>query len=101
MCPKARALLAKHRVGTPPRGRIRLFECIRTQMTKGSPEEYNAAETGSSQPAQKPQTGEPHERKPLYRIRCPQEKHQLLRESRRRDHTRRGHTAGQARDPAL
>src|ERR1022692_2090898 len=70
-------------------------------MTKGSPEEYNAAETGSSQPAQKPQTGEPNERKPLYRIRRPQEKYQLLRESRRRNHPRGGHTAGQARDPAF
>src|ERR1039458_9983903 len=44
-------------------------------MTKGSPEEYNA-ETGSEQPAQKPQTGEPNERQPLYRIGCTQEKRQ-------------------------
>src|ERR1035437_6800840 len=70
-------------------------------MTKGSPEEYNASETGSAQPAQKPQTGEPNERKPLYRIRCQKKKHQPLRKTRRRNHTRRGHTAGQARDPAL
>jgi hypothetical protein len=41
-------------------------------MKKGSPEGYNA-ETGLVEPAQKPQTGEPHERQPLYRIRCAQE----------------------------
>ncbi|MGD0869236.1 MAG: hypothetical protein ABSB88_06785, partial [Bryobacteraceae bacterium] len=35
-----------------------LFECIRAEMAKGSPEGYNA-ETGSEQPAQKLQTGEP------------------------------------------
>jgi hypothetical protein len=57
---------------------ITLFECIRAEMRKGSPEGYNA-ETGLLEPAQKPQTGEPHERKPLYRIRCTQENHQLLR----------------------
>src|SRR6516162_153088 len=34
-----------------------LFECIRTEMRKGSPEGYNA-ENGYSQPARKPQTGE-------------------------------------------
>jgi hypothetical protein len=50
----------------------RLFECIRAEMKKGSPEGYNA-ETGLAEPAQKPQTGEPHEREPLYRIRCAQE----------------------------
>jgi hypothetical protein len=50
----------------------RLFECIRAEMKKGSPEGYNA-ETGLVEPAQKPHTGEPHERKPLYRIRCTQE----------------------------
>src|SRR5215831_7739285 len=48
-----------------------LFECIRTEMRKGSPEGYNA-ENGYSQPARKPQTGEPYERQPLYRIRCTQ-----------------------------
>src|SRR6516164_5326501 len=63
----------------------KLFECIRTEMRKGSPEGYNA-ENGYSQPARKPQTGEPYERQPLYRIRCTQEKYQLLREDCRRDH---------------
>jgi hypothetical protein len=43
-------------------------------MKKGSPEGYNA-ETGLAQPAQKPHTGEPLERQPLYRIRCAQENH--------------------------
>ncbi|HXB67942.1 MAG TPA: hypothetical protein VNY05_06850, partial [Candidatus Acidoferrales bacterium] len=37
-------------------------------MKKGSPEGYNVAETGFCEPAQKPQTGEPNERNPLYRI---------------------------------
>src|SRR5215472_4887327 len=46
----------------------KLFECIRTEMRKGSPEGYNA-ENGRSEPARKPQTGEPYERQPLYRIR--------------------------------
>src|ERR1035441_2092574 len=62
-----------------------LFECIRTEMAKGSPEGYNA-ETGLQEPAQKPKPGEPNERQPLYRIRCTQEKYQLLRKvSRRKD----------------
>src|SRR5215472_4514107 len=43
-------------------------------MRKGSPEGYNA-EKGYSQPARRPQTGEPNERQPLYRIRCTQEKY--------------------------
>src|ERR1039457_2644414 len=64
-------------------------------MKKGSPEGYNA-ENGSEQPAQKPQTGEPNERQPLYRIRCPQEKRQLLRQRRRRADFRRGQAASNA-----
>src|ERR1035437_962259 len=68
-------------------------------MMKDSPEGYNA-ENGFSEPAQKPQTGEPYERKPLYRIRRPQEKHQLLRENGRRNHPRRRQTAAEAPDPA-
>src|ERR1022692_3531000 len=76
-----------------------LFECIRPEMTKGSPEGYNA-ETGSEQPAQKPQTGEPNERQPLYRIRCTQEKHQLLREDRRRADCRGRQAASDARRAA-
>src|SRR5215831_9845018 len=71
------------------------MECIRTEMKKGSPEGYNA-ENGYSQPARKPQTGEPYERQPLYRIRCTQEKYQLLREGRRRDHCGRRHAASDA-----
>ena len=45
------------------------------------------AETGGDErSAQKPERGEPHERNLLYRIRCPQEKCELLREdSERRD----------------
>src|ERR1035441_8322595 len=76
-------------------GQIRLFECIRARMKKGSPEGYNA-ENGSEQPAQKPQTGEPNERQPLYRIRCPQEKRQLLRERGRRADLRRRQAASDA-----
>src|SRR5215469_2735842 len=64
-------------------------------MRKGSPEGYNA-ENGYSQPARKPQTGEPNERQPLYRIRCTQEKYQLLREGRRRNHRGRRHAASDA-----
>src|SRR5215469_7047639 len=64
-------------------------------MRKGSPEGYNA-ENGYSQPARKPQTGEPYERQPLYRIRCTQEKYQLLREGRRRNHGGRRHAASDA-----
>src|SRR6516225_4709078 len=81
------------------RRRDRLFECIRTGMVKGSPAEYNT-ETGSPQPAQKLQTGEPNERKrkPLYRIRRPQEKHQLLREAGRRQDCGRRQAGGQAGD---
>src|SRR5215471_7248840 len=70
-------------------------QCIRTEMRKGSPEGYNA-ENGCSEPARKPQTGEPYERQPLYRIRCTQEKYQLLREDRRRDHRGRKHAASDA-----
>src|SRR5215468_6207548 len=73
----------------------KLFECIRTEMKKGSPEGYNA-ENGYSQPARKPETGEPNERQPLYRIRCTQEKYQLLREDCRRDHRGRKHAASDA-----
>src|SRR5260370_5450967 len=68
--------------------KMRLFECIRAGMEKGSPEGYDA-ETGFAEPAQKPQAGEPNERQSLYRIRCPQEKRQLLREDRRRPDCRR------------
>src|ERR1017187_8052966 len=68
-------------------------------MTKGSPEGYNA-ETGSELPAQKPQTGEPNERQPLYRIRCTQEKHQLLRKDRRRADCRGRQAASDARRTA-
>jgi hypothetical protein len=46
---------------------------------KGSPKEYNA-ETGSQQPVQKRHSGEPNERKTLYRLRRPQKEHQLLRQ---------------------
>src|SRR6516162_820799 len=73
----------------------KLFECIRTEMRKGSPEGYNA-ENGYSQPARKPETGEPYERQPLYRIRCTQEKYQLLREDCRRDHRGRRHATSEA-----
>jgi hypothetical protein len=91
---------ASHQSGGGTSGRgisqtFRLFECIRTEMEKGSPEGYNA-ETGLREPAQKPQTGEPHERQPLYWIRCPQEKRQLLREDRRRSDRRGKQTAGDA-----
>src|SRR5215472_15901790 len=68
---------------------------LRTEMRKGSPEGYNT-ENGYSQPARKPQTGEPNERQPLYRIRCTQEKYQLLREDRRRNHRGRRHAASDA-----
>src|ERR1019366_6317514 len=68
-------------------------------MEKGSPEGYNA-ETGLLEPAQKPQTGEPHERQPLYRIRRTQEKHQLLREDLRREDRRGRQAAGDARRAA-
>src|SRR6516164_159648 len=64
-------------------------------MRKGSPEGYNT-ENGYSQPARKPQTGEPNERQPLYRIRCTREKYQLLREDRRRNHRGRRHAASDA-----
>src|SRR3984893_9689564 len=64
-------------------------------MEKGSPEGYDA-ETGLAQPAQKPQTGEPNERHSLYRIRCPQEKRQLLREDRRWSDRRRRQAASYA-----
>ena len=64
-------------------------------MEKGSPEGYDA-ETGLAEPAQKPQAGEPNERHLLYRIRCPQEKRQLLREDRRRSDCRRRQAASYA-----
>src|SRR5215469_8084488 len=73
----------------------RLFECIRAEMRKGSPEGYNA-ETGYSQPARKAHTGEPNEHQPLYRIRCTQEEYQLLREGRRWNHRGRKHAASDA-----
>src|SRR5215467_12684273 len=69
-------------------------------MAKGSPEEYNA-DTGLAGPGQKLQTGEPNERTAsLYRIRCPQENHLLLREANRRHHCRRRQTGSQALDVA-
>src|ERR1041384_7922697 len=71
------------KTGTDPNSRLWnwcLFECIRTEMAKGSPGEYNS-EAGL-EPVQKLQTGEPnHERSSLYRIRRPQEKHQLLHQA--------------------
>src|ERR1017187_5795348 len=72
-----------------------LFECISMVLQSGSPEGYNA-ETGFCEPAQKPQSGEPYEHQTLYRIRRSQEKHQLLRQDRRRQDHRRGQTAGHA-----
>src|ERR1035441_10672784 len=74
-----------------------VFECIRPQMKKGSPEGYNAAEGDFPEPPQKPQTGEPNERQPLYRIRCTQEKRELLREDRRRADCRGRQAASDAR----
>src|SRR5215472_13287397 len=71
----------------------RLFECIRAEMKKGSPEGYNA-ETALREAAQRPQTGEPHECYPLYRIRRSQEKRQLLREGCCREDHRGGQAAG-------
>src|ERR1700722_16426287 len=59
-------------------------------MKKGSPEGYNA-ETSVSALTQIPQTGEPNERYPLYRIRCPQENCQLLQQTSRRYDCRGGH----------
>src|SRR3974390_2496530 len=64
-------------------------------MRKGSPR-GKIAETGSFQPTQKPQTGEPNERISLYRIRRPQENRQLLREDCRRADCRRRKAAGAA-----
>src|SRR5258708_6483423 len=77
------------------RNKIRLFECIRAEMKKGSPEGYDA-ETGLEEPAQTAQTGEPNERYSLYRIRCPQEKYQSLREVGRWADCGRRPAAGQA-----
>src|ERR1035437_5600733 len=71
-----------------------LFECI-SMVLSGSPEGYNA-ENGFCEPAQKPQSGESNEHQTLYRIRRSQEKHQLLRQDRRRQDHRRGQTAGHA-----
>src|SRR5438552_14279792 len=68
-------------------------------MKKGSPEGYNA-ETGLSEPAQKPISGEPNERHSSYRIRCPQEKHQLLREGSRWPDRGGRQTAGNPRETA-
>src|ERR1700684_4256067 len=76
-----------------------LFECIRTEMRKGSPEGYNA-ETGFCEPAQKPQPGEPNEHQSLYRIRRSQEKCQLLCEDSRRKDRRGGHAESHARKVA-
>src|SRR5690242_14554459 len=53
----ARALVQsanKDKTRRKNRGQTNLFECIRTEMQKGSPEGYNA-ETGLSGPAQKPE----------------------------------------------
>src|ERR1035441_10265045 len=78
-----------------PRGQAGLFECISMALLSGSPEGYNA-ETGLCEPAQKPQSGEPNEHQTLYRIRRSQEKHQLLRQDRRRQDHRGRQTAGYA-----
>src|ERR1035437_9362595 len=80
-------------MGSGKIAQFRLFECIRTEMEQGSPEGYNA-KTGFSEPAQKPQTGEPYEHQSLYRIGRSQEKHQLLREDRRRTDFRGRQIAG-------
>src|SRR6516165_1086102 len=68
-------------------------------MKKGSPEGYNA-ETASPEAAQKPKTGEPNDRYTLYRIRCSQEKRQLLRERCHRDDCRGRQAVGDARGAA-
>jgi hypothetical protein len=59
----------------------------------GSPRGYTAAIGCCQQPTQQPGRGEPHERYSLYRTRRPQEKHQLLREDRRRADCGRRQTA--------
>src|SRR5262249_43352640 len=69
----------------------RLFECIGMKR-KGSPR-GKIAEIGCSEPTQKPQTGEPNEHLSLYRIRRPQENHQLLHQDCRRADCR-GRQAG-------
>jgi len=53
-------------------------------MKKGSPRDYDAEAGCFEQPAQKSQTGEPHECYPLYRIGRTQENHQLLHKDCRR-----------------
>src|SRR5450759_553942 len=68
-----------------------LFECI----SMGSPEGYNA-ETGFNEPAQRPHSGEPNVHQSLYRIGRSQEKHQLLREGRRRTDPRGRQSASDA-----
>src|SRR5215469_6317129 len=68
-------------------------------MKKGSPEGYNA-EAAFAEAAQKPQTGEPNERYSLYRIRCSQEKCQLLRQKCRGEDCRGRQTAGNTRGAA-
>src|SRR5215469_4716267 len=74
----------------------KLFECIRAEMKKGSPEGYNT-ETAFPEAAQKLQTGEPNDRYTLYRIRCSQEKRQLLRERWRRNEGKLRATRGALR----
>src|ERR1035437_6950448 len=88
-------LVRPHRQSQENTETSRLFECIRARTMKGSPEGYNA-ETGLAEPAQEHQTGEPHERQPLYRIRRTQEKHQLLLEDRRWADRRGRQDAGDA-----
>jgi len=59
-------------------GTSRLYECI-SEMKKGSQSGYDA-ETGEESAVRK-RTRRTHEQCSLYRIRRPQEKHQLLREN--------------------
>src|ERR1044071_5171946 len=76
----------------------RLFECI-SAMKKGSPGSYYA-ETSVSALTQTARPGEPNEHLSLYRIRRPQETHQLLHQDRRRGGGRTGPLGGATLDPA-
>src|SRR5437667_10298760 len=69
-----------------------LFECI-SAMKKGSPGSYDA-ETSVEALTQTATPGEPNEHLSLYRIRRPQETHQLLHQDRRWHGGRRGQIAG-------
>src|ERR1039457_5500221 len=68
-------------------------------MEKGSPEGYNA-ETGLLEPAQKPQTGEPHERQPLSRILVCRLMLEITNKTPRRKEVRGTQAAGDARRAA-